>query len=421
MNRFLLTVPASAFALSSFAAATISDVTFTQESAVPHVATVTYKLADGPAIVTIDIQTNTVAAGTGEWASIGGRNLWRMGGDVNRLVKTTSAGSVQTASWCPDADWPCVDLPATQIRAVVTAWDPLTPPDYLAADLQQCSNNFYYASADFVPGGVLDARYKERFLLMRRIHAKDVTWRMGSATTDDGYNAKSTAHLVKITHDYWMGVFELTRAQYALVKNSDPVGSSGQYKPTTGVAHDLIRDASTWPTLVGGKLDFAASHALSATEKTFCYLVRVQTGLDWIDLPTEAEWEFAARAGVAGALYSGKPATRANMEELGQCYADTQAEVGRFKPNAWGLYDTLGNAGEWTLDRFEDFTGIDQSVVYEDPYGNASHDEDRYVTKGGNYGNQSADYFSTHSRLYYMTSSGGASAFFTFRLAAAIR
>ena len=93
-------------------------------------------------------------------------------------------------------------------------------------------------------------------------------------------------------------------------------------------------------------------------------------------LPTEAEWEYAARAGTSGDRYG-------NLDAIAW-YGDNSGSrthpVGRKAPNAWGLHDMLGNVWEWTQDWYGDYPG--GSVT--DPQGPASGSE--RVFRGGSWG-----------------------------------
>jgi hypothetical protein len=132
--------------------------------------------------------------------------------------------------------------------------------------------------------------------------------------------------------------------------------------------------------------------------------IREVTGLYGLDLPTEAQWEFACRAGVRGALYSGEKYTKENLRKLGRCTGNKNtpdceglvnkvATVGSYEPNPWGLYDMLGNYFEYTLDRYQTMANMSQTDVYIDPVGGES--SERRMTRGGWY-----DY-----EMYYMSSS----------------
>lgn len=113
-------------------------------------------------------------------------------------------------------------------------------------------------------------------------------------------------------------------------------------------------------------------------------------------LPTEAEWEYAARAGTRTTVYSGELGTQADS---GDCYLEPVLEraawycwssgktthpVGLKEPNAWWLYDMFGNATEWTQDDQNDWTGLGAGAV-SDPNGALRCLSNARVTKGGLY------------------------------------
>ena len=156
----------------------ISSVTMAQD--VARLVTITYTLADAPAVVTVDVQTNNA---NGVWTSIGGEAVWNAQGDVWKKVETGS----HTITWRPDLSWPDHKIADGGARAVVTAWALDNTPDYMAVDITAtggADTQTYYPAADFVPGGVTNADYKTSVLLMRKIMAKDVTWTMGSTTPE---------------------------------------------------------------------------------------------------------------------------------------------------------------------------------------------------------------------------------------------
>ena len=360
----------------------VTDVTFKQDA--HHIVRVTYKLTGADAIVTADVQTNSVSDGSGAWASVGGAAQRSLGGDINR--KLAASDDVKSFAWVPDATWEGVSLPSAQMRVVVTAWTELDPPDYLVADLRCPSNCFYYVAEDFLPGGVHDIRYKTEYIVFRRIHAKDVVWTIGAdkdtTTKNVGIETLTTypdnarLHKVKLTYDYWMGIFELTEAQRDWANRNVSYDQVGTTVGNSWVSRNSLRSATTaWPALDGnGDFDYRRAHALNACPvKNF----RVATGLDWVDLPTEAEWEFACRAGVPNPLYSGKKYSQANVMEV----AVSTFDGGRYqvsgtkRPNAWGLYDMLGNRAEYCLDWYEPWNATtvpDQTAVRVDPYGASS-------------------------------------------------
>ena len=377
-----LSIGAALFVSSAFAMPSIrsDSVNFIQDAAT-RVVRISYELRTEPAVVTVDIQTN----GTdGTWMSIGGSAQRRMFGDVNRLV-TGITGS-REITWIPDRDWPF--LPDDKVRAEVKAWSTKDPPDWMVVSLVVPGHVRYYASLDHAPeSDPADFAYKTSKLLMRRIHAAYREWRAGDAIRSmggQGYDSGwSFPHAVTLTNDYYIGAYMVTRAQDRLVTNgqngygwnstSDPVETDDIYGPMTIPAVDQyrsIRGDSTegWPGWPQNGHDVKLfSTGSSQTNRIWAY--RTFTGVNF-DLPTSAQWEYAARAGTRTDYWTGKNAWsseqgRSNCSEVAWCVFNTneQAEVmgvyyGRYdrmpvglKPaNPWGLYDMLGNCREWCLD-----------------------------------------------------------------------
>ena len=131
-------------------------------------------------------------------------------------------------------------------------------------------------------------------------------------------------HQVRITKAFEMGRYEVTQGQWKAVMTTIeyPSGFVGDNLP----AENVIRSEA---------IEFA--NRLNMRNDGFKYR-----------LPTEAEWEYAARAGTSGATYG----PLAEIAWYGKNSNDEPHPVGGKKPNAWGLYDMLGNVREWTADTF---------------------------------------------------------------------
>ena len=184
-------------------------------------------------------------------------------------------------------------------------------------------------------GGAVDI-YKTTKLVLRRIEAG--TFIMGNDQTNE-------SRRVVLTKPFYMGVFEVTQKQWELVMGSWPVLSPsssygiGDAYPAYNVSYNDIRGSSSgarWP----------ASSAVDAS--SFLGRLRAKTGLEF-DLPTEAQWEYACRAGTTTKYYWGDA-----MDDAYAWYWDnsdsTTHPVGTRLPNAWGLYDMGGNVWEWCRD-----------------------------------------------------------------------
>ena len=145
----------------------VSDVAF-QTGDGRDAAVISYTLANAPAVVTVDVQTNALADGSGEWASIGGAATGELQGDANMLV---AASGRKTAAWQPGTYWQNNALPAAQMRVVVKAWETNSPPDYLVVNLTGPTNVVrFYERESLLPGGVTNVCYRTTKLAMRLKH-----------------------------------------------------------------------------------------------------------------------------------------------------------------------------------------------------------------------------------------------------------
>ena len=398
ISKTICFVGAAALAVCALADDTpvVSGVTMSQQSPGRRV-TITYQLANAPAVVTLDVQTNYTDGGATKWASIGGAAVCNAKGDVWRKVGTAGATFNGTITWRPDLSWEGHVIASGGARAVVTAWALDNTPNYMAVDISASAGvgkETYYPAADFVPGGVTNGEYKTSVLLMRKIMAKDVTWTMGSTALETQRKTQEAAHRVTLTNNYYIGVYEVTQAQWSLVSTNSAASSNftsdRQMRPMEKVSYNEIRNTySTAPTTTTSIP--AGPLAVDPSGNSFLDLLRSKTGIDF-DLPSEAQWEFAARAGNGDGYWNDGSAilnsdADANLRPLGRFLHNPAsnssnapagdiapseggtAVVGSYAPNDWGLYDMHGNVWEWCLDWYEedisDYDGklnIDPSV-----------------------------------------------------------
>ncbi|MBR4251192.1 MAG: formylglycine-generating enzyme family protein [Kiritimatiellae bacterium] len=184
------------------------------------------------------------------------------------------------------------------------------------------------------------------------------TFTMGSPTNELGRDSDETQHEVTISKPFYIGVFECTQKQWELAMGTTPSQYKGDTRPVETVSYNQLRG-----TLNGAKWP---AHA-QVDEESFFGVLRAKTALPF-DLPTEAQWEYACRAGTATALNSGKDlsdtAQCAEMDEVGRYSYNTSdgkggysqhTMVGSYLPNAWGLYDMHGNVIEWCLDWYGNY------------------------------------------------------------------
>jgi formylglycine-generating enzyme required for sulfatase activity len=167
------------------------------------------------------------------------------------------------------------------------------------------------------------------------------TFLMGSPEDEPERNDDEKQHEVTLTQGFYLQTTPVTQGQYEAVMGKNPsqfkkVGSEGPVeKVSWNDTQDFIRKLSENDPSV------------------------------WYRLPTEAEWEYACRAGTKTAFYSG-PITKPtgfdpNLDKVGwfgKNSGGTTHPVGKKEPNAWGLYDMHGNVWEWCQDWFGDYPDV---------------------------------------------------------------
>ena len=282
------------------------------------------------------------------------RHVW-IEGDATRTNALTVKAGKHRLVWDAGADAPnTVSGDVTiDVQALVGTGN------YLVIDLSggpsAASYPVSYLGAE--PQGGWTDEHKTDKLVLRLIQPGTFTMgspegEVGRRDDDDEYSEKQ--HAVTLTKPFYMGVFEVTQRQWELVMGSNPSYYKGNVRPVEYVSYDMIRGSS-----LGAK--WPASGEVDAT--SFIGKIRAKTGLDEFDLPTEAQWEYACRAGTTTALNSGKNLTSmssdANMNEVGRNSSNRydgkggysqHTTVGSYRPNDWGLYDMHGNVWEWCLD-----------------------------------------------------------------------
>ena len=286
---------------------------------------------------------------------------------IRKLIKWLAVGllavsAANTASGAEDNLYMVVDLSGgTEAERYPVRYSP-TPPD------------------------LNDDTCRTTELWLRRIPAG--TFVMGSPEEELGRKENEVQHRVTLSEDFYIGVFQMTQKQHELVMGINTAQHEGDMRPVETLSYVMLRgkvaEGVNWPQT--GSI---------VTANSFMGVIREKTRLIF-DLPTEAQWEYACRAGTATALNSGKNLTDTkhcpNMDELGRYWCNQNdgkgkevlktkltislspmlslilatagyvmngnptgeciphTKVGLYQPNAYGLYDMHGNVWEMCLD-----------------------------------------------------------------------
>ena len=334
---------------------------------------ISYVLTGAPGIVTVSLETNTQADASGEWVSIGGKGTGELIGEANRLVLATNVPV--KAYWDVKSTMTGYTFDWRNVRATVAAWPTNMPPDYMTVDLRpgrewrfwgRHDGIRWYRTEDDVPFGIGDIRYRTTKLLMRKIPAKNVVWWMGSPERSEVSDWHNVPHKVQFTGDYYAGVFELTVGQLKSAGIFDSLGA-GYITDYQGSSEEDVIPAEKIgyyiTKLRGAPASYTyAEHGHEVDPQSVIGVLRGQTKIADLDLPTEAEWEYACRAGSATELPCNLEFTEENAllfavlsgnnhtHQIGTVTKEGPAPVGTLRANDWGLYDIIGNVNEICLD-----------------------------------------------------------------------
>jgi formylglycine-generating enzyme required for sulfatase activity len=206
---------------------------------------------------------------------------------------------------------------------------------------------------------------------MKLVRIPKGTFTMGSPASEKHRGTDEQQHEVEITKDFWLGIHEVTQKQFKTVMGYNPSCFSSDGTGRPGVTYGAWKPAESKDKVAGQDANVFPVENVSWDEaKEFCEKLSAQPAEKrsgrLYRLPTEAEREYACRAGTKTVFHFGNSLSskQANFDgdkpygaEEGPRLGRT-CKVGSYKPNAWGLHDMHGNVWEWCADWYdEDYYG----------------------------------------------------------------
>ena len=439
----LLFVAFCAGASAAFAYPSVSAVTVRMGRSSDTVR-ISYILGNEPAVVTLGLYDKT----TGEKFDESLYNT--LDGDVNRMVQNGNGS--RTIVWTKSQAWKSKEINDMNVGVTVRAWATNCPPDYVVISLTNKTEAVrYYTSTDAFPASAPFGSdcYKLTHLVMRKIPAANREFRMGSPAQEPGRatDGRENMHYVILSADYYMGIYPITHGQYSNVYYATSSAERGMASANLGfwsTTEYAAQRRDDWPyaSYAFGNLR-SYMHETTCTEQSTANYVdykfwprdgheltpylsekcgctqypgrwspplwnfRRNYGFEF-DIPTEAQWEFACRAGTNNRGYFHDQHVRynsqmpTNINEYAWTVLNSTDEtancplphsVGLLKPNYFGLYDMIGNVWEWVLDQYKsgNTSGNWPAIASEpvtDPQGFTSERWDRdsrCMLKGGSF------------------------------------
>ena len=299
-----------------------------------------------------------------------------------KLVWDSSASAVPTAQWLSEN--------SGKLQFSVATEEAEQPAEYLVIDISGGAEAESWPAKRIIgkPLKGWTDEYKTTKLVLRRILAggkgnvfssKDgVTFKFGCAEADEPYMCSFDFKAVDVTltNDYWIGIFELTQKQFQLitgtvVKQYNNAFADSDMRPQANISYYTYmrgeNAGARWPL----SSDVDDGSIMGILRRKVVLPPEIPSAWKF-DLPTEAQWEYACRAGTTGPWNNGgtystyiyKTVTDKegkvteyegdrNLDLLGWNPANAKTgghDVGLLLPNAWGLYDMHGNAAEYCLD-----------------------------------------------------------------------
>jgi formylglycine-generating enzyme len=237
---------------------------------------------------------------------------------------------------------------------------------------------------------------------------------MGSPDTEPDRDRDETPHPVRLTKPFYIGRHEVTVGEFKKFVQATgyktDAEKAGKAWASNGTNTQLTKDIN-WRAPGFDQTDNHPVVCISLNDaKAYCAWLTTKLG-QTVTLPTEAQWEYAARSKDKSAFGPGtldETAWRRSNSDNKTHPVETK------KPNTWGLFDTHGNAMEWTLDRYGPYPVTDPNHPRKNPQGPKSPEmagQEKHVTRGGSWAASDANCRSAARSKFFPDSASNFSGF----------
>lgn len=208
----------------------------------------------------------------------------------------------------------------------------------------------YSVSAQMEAGKPFTAKVPGSEISFTMVPVPEGSFTMGSPENEAGRNTDEGPQKKIAISAFWMGEKEVTHDEFLVFFEDDSFVRNSDVDAVTRPTTQYI-DLSWGMGKQGG---FPFNSMSQRTALMYCRWLYKKTGT-FYRLPTEAEWEYACRAGTATTYFFGNDSS--SISEYAWFAGNSENKyhkTGSKKPNAWGLYDMLGNVAEWTIDQYSE-------------------------------------------------------------------